>query len=115
LNPAPERILRSATDPVQCSNPGGGARSVTRGLRDLHRAITAARDGGPKLAVVWTTWRLPTATTSRLLFMAVVTCYLLGRIFAGAASPVETFVYGATAAFGLEFLIAAWRDLWQRG
>jgi hypothetical protein len=60
-----------------------------------------------------TTWWVPTAITGRLLFMAVVTCYLLGRIFAGAVSSVETLVYGATAAFGLEFLIAAWRDLWQ--
>jgi len=62
-----------------------------------------------------TTWRMPTAITGRLLFMAVVTCYLLGRIFAGAATPIETLVYGGTAACGLEFLIAAWRDLWQRG
>jgi hypothetical protein len=61
------------------------------------------------------TWQVPTAITVRLLFMAVVTCYLLGRIFAGAVSPVETLIYGATAAFGLEFLTAAWRDLWQRG
>jgi hypothetical protein len=60
-----------------------------------------------------TTRWVPTAITGRLLFMAVVTCYLLGRIFAGAVSPVETLVYGATAAFGLEFLVAAWRDLWR--
>jgi TRAP-type mannitol/chloroaromatic compound transport system permease large subunit len=62
-----------------------------------------------------TAWRVPTAITGRLLFVAVVTCYLLGRIFAGAATPVETVVYGATAAFGLEFLLASWRELWQRG
>jgi TRAP-type mannitol/chloroaromatic compound transport system permease large subunit len=62
-----------------------------------------------------TAWRVPTAITGRLLFVAVVTCYLLGRIFAGAATPVETVVYGATAAFGLEFLLAYWRELWQRG
>jgi hypothetical protein len=53
--------------------------------------------------------------TGRLLFVAVVTCYLLARIFAGAAGPIETVVYGATAAFGLEFLLASWRELWQRG
>jgi hypothetical protein len=55
------------------------------------------------------------AVTGRLLFVAVVTCYLLARIFGGAATPIETVVYGATAAFGLEFLLASWRELWQRG
>jgi hypothetical protein len=50
--------------------------------------------------------------TGRLLFMAAVTCYLLGRVFSGDASPPETVVYGMTAAFGLEFLIASWRALW---
>jgi hypothetical protein len=49
---------------------------------------------------------------ARLLFMAAVTCYLLGRVFAGDTSHPETVVYGATAAFGLEFVIAAWRSLW---
>jgi hypothetical protein len=51
----------------------------------------------------------------RLLFMAAVTCYLLARIFTGEVSPLETVVYGATAAFGLEFVLASWRDLWQYG
>ena len=50
--------------------------------------------------------------TGRLLFMAAVTCYLLGRVFSGEASHPETVVYGMTAAFGLEFLIANWRTLW---
>jgi hypothetical protein len=50
--------------------------------------------------------------TARLLFMATVTCYLLGRVFAGATSHPETVVYAATAAFGLDFLIASWRSLW---
>jgi hypothetical protein len=50
--------------------------------------------------------------TGRLLFMAAVTCYLLGRLFAGDASHPEVAVYAATAAFGLEFLIASWRSLW---
>ncbi len=50
--------------------------------------------------------------TVRLLFMAAVTCYLLGRVFSGDASHPETVVYGMTAAFGLEFLIASWRALW---
>jgi len=54
-------------------------------------------------------------TTGRLLFMAALTCYLLGRIFADAVTPIETVVYGATAAVGLEFLTVSWRDLWQRG
>lgn len=48
----------------------------------------------------------------RLLFMAAVTCYLLGRVFSGDASRPEMVVYGMTAAFGLEFLIASWRTLW---
>jgi hypothetical protein len=51
--------------------------------------------------------------TVRLLFMAAVTCYLLGRVFSGDASHPETVVYGMTAAFGLEFLIASWRSLWE--
>jgi hypothetical protein len=50
--------------------------------------------------------------TGRLLFIAAVTCYLLGRVFSGEASHPETLVYGMTAAFGLEFLIANWRALW---
>jgi hypothetical protein len=50
--------------------------------------------------------------TGRLLFMATVTCYLLGRVFAGDALYLETVVYAATAAFGLDFLIASWRSLW---
>jgi hypothetical protein len=49
---------------------------------------------------------------ARLLFMAGVTCYLLGRVFAGDSSHPETLVYAATAALGLEFLIASWRSLW---
>jgi hypothetical protein len=50
--------------------------------------------------------------TGRLLFIAAVTCYLLGRVFSAEASNPETVVYGITAAFGLEFLIANWRALW---
>jgi hypothetical protein len=50
--------------------------------------------------------------TGRLLFMATVTCYLLGRVFAGDALAAETVVYAATAAFGLDFVIASWRSLW---
>jgi hypothetical protein len=51
-------------------------------------------------------------TAGRLLFMAMVTCYLLGRVFAGETTHPETVVYAATAAFGLDFLIASWRSLW---
>jgi hypothetical protein len=54
-------------------------------------------------------------TAGRLLFVALVTCYLLGRIFSGAAGPMEVLVYGMTAAFGLEYLMASWGGLWQRG
>jgi hypothetical protein len=50
--------------------------------------------------------------TGRLLFVATVTSYLLGRLFAGDAVYLETVVYAATAAFGLEFLIGSWRALW---
>jgi hypothetical protein len=53
-------------------------------------------------------------TAGRLLFVALVTCYLLGRIIAGAA-PAEAVVYAATAAFGLEYLVACWGGIWQRG
>ena len=51
-------------------------------------------------------------TTGRLVFVAAVTCYLLGRVFAGEVLYAETVVYAATAAFGLDFLIASWRSLW---
>jgi hypothetical protein len=51
--------------------------------------------------------------TGRLLFIGAVTCYLLARIFAGEAAAIETLVYGLTAAFGLNFLVASWRDLWR--
>jgi hypothetical protein len=62
-----------------------------------------------------TAWGLPVAITGRLIFVAAVTSYLLARIFAEGETAVETIVYGGTAAFGLEFLLASWRDLWQRG
>ena len=42
--------------------------------------------------------------------MGVVTCYLLARVFSGEAAAVEIVVYGATAAFGLEFILASWGD-----
>jgi hypothetical protein len=52
-----------------------------------------------------------------LAFMTTVTCYLLGRVFVEAATGfdgfVEVVVYGAAAAFGLEFLIDSWRTLWR--
>jgi hypothetical protein len=51
----------------------------------------------------------------RLLFVALVPCYLLGRIFGGAAAPAEVVVYGVTVAFGLEYLVTSWGGLWQRG
>jgi hypothetical protein len=50
--------------------------------------------------------------TARLVFIAAVTCYLLGRVFSGDPSHPELVVYGITSAFGLEFLIAQWRTLW---
>jgi hypothetical protein len=51
-------------------------------------------------------------TTGPLVFVAAVTCYLLGRVFAGDALHLETVMYAATAAFGLDFVIASWRSLW---
>jgi hypothetical protein len=51
----------------------------------------------------------------RVLFVALVTTYLLVRVFAGPATPVELVVYGMTAAFGLEYLVASWRGLWPSG
>ena len=54
-------------------------------------------------------------TTGRLLFMAMVTCYLLGRVFSVETTHPETVVYAVTAAFGLDFLIASWRSLWAPG
>ena len=50
--------------------------------------------------------------------MSAVTCYLLGRVFVEAItgpSPIEVVVYGMTAAFGLDYLIASWRSLWVTG
>jgi hypothetical protein len=54
-------------------------------------------------------------TAGRLLFVALVTCYLLARIVSGTAGPAEVVVYGVTAAFGLEYLLASWGGIWQRG
>ena len=73
----------------------------TPGSRAVHRLVSAAADT-PGMQ-----------TTGRLLFVAAVTCYLLGRVFAGDALYLETVVYAATAAFGLDFLIVAWRSLWM--
>ncbi len=53
-------------------------------------------------------------SNSRLLFVALVTCYLLSQIFSGAAAPVEVVVYGMTAAFGLEYLLCTWGGFWRR-
>jgi hypothetical protein len=52
-------------------------------------------------------------TAGGLLFVGLVTCYLLVRVFAGPATPVELVVYGMTAAFGLDYLMASWRGLWR--
>ena len=52
-------------------------------------------------------------TAGRLLFVGLVTCYLLARVLGGAASPAEIVVYGMTAAFGLEYLMASWQGLWR--
>jgi ABC-type arginine/histidine transport system permease subunit len=49
-----------------------------------------------------------------LAFMTSVTCYLLGRVLAGAVSLTELVVYGAAAAMGMEFLIRYWRTVLGR-
>jgi hypothetical protein len=49
----------------------------------------------------------------RILFVGGVTCYLLVRLFGGDATALEVVVYGVTAAFGLEFVMASWPTLWQ--
>jgi hypothetical protein len=54
-------------------------------------------------------------STARLVFMSAVTSYLLGRVLAAGAPHPETVLYAITAAFGLEFLVAAWRSLWTAG
>ena len=54
-------------------------------------------------------------TAGRLLFISVVTCYLLARVFAGPTGAAEVVVYGMTAAFGLEYVLASWRGLWPSG
>jgi hypothetical protein len=54
-------------------------------------------------------------TAGGLLFVGVVTGYLLARVFAAPVTPVEVVVYGMTAAFGLEYLMASWRGLWRSG
>jgi hypothetical protein len=85
--------------PARLADSGNG--TFTSGSRPLHRAAVAASD----------TFRMENA--GRLLFMAMVTCYLLGRVFSGEATHPETVVYAATAAFGLDFLIASWPALWS--
>jgi hypothetical protein len=72
----------------------------------LHDGVTVPRTARRTLR--------PMEATGRLLFIGAVTCYLLARIFTGEVTPAETVVYGATAAFGLDFLITSWRNLWQR-
>jgi hypothetical protein len=81
------------------AEPGNG--TFTSGSRPVHRAAAAASDT-PGME-----------NAGRLLFMAMVTCYLLGRVFSGDTTHPETVVYAATAAFGLDFLIASWRALWS--
>jgi hypothetical protein len=78
-----------------------GNGTFTSGSPAIHRTGAAASDTpGMEHA-------------GRLMFMAMVTCYLLGRVFSGETTHPETVVYAATAAFGLDFLIASWRALWS--
>ncbi len=56
---------------------------------------------------------------SVLVFMGLVTCWLLCLVFAGAArgpeGPLELTGYAVAAALGLEFLLSAWPQLWGGG
>jgi hypothetical protein len=52
--------------------------------------------------------------TAGLVFVALVTCWLLARLLGGGSSAEEVVLYGATATCGLEFLIAVWSGLWER-
>jgi hypothetical protein len=90
------------TDPFGAGPP---ARAGNRTFTALSPA-----DNGTSAAPVEHSHEMETA--GRLLFVGLVTCYLLGRVFAGPAAPVEVVVYGMTAAFGLEYLMASWRVLW---
>jgi hypothetical protein len=49
-------------------------------------------------------------------FMALVTSIVLAllivEIARGPNGLVEIAVYGITASFGIEFLVASWRSLW---
>ncbi len=86
-------------------------RAITGRSRPLHRRITTPRTPLPTIQGT-----MDRAAT--LLFMSAVTCYLLGRVFVEAVTgpnPVEVVVYGITAAFGLEYLMASWRSLWVAG
>ena len=58
------------------------------------------------------------------LVLAFIATLVPALVFPGAASPrpcatgdtpVEVVVYGMTAAFGLEYLVASWGGIWQRG
>jgi hypothetical protein len=49
-----------------------------------------------------------------MLFVGLVTIYLLMRIFDAGSSASEMVVYGLAAGFGLEFVIASWPGLWAR-
>lgn len=77
---------------------------ATRASRLVHRSVTGRTRGAADT--------LRMEITGRLVFIAAVTCYLLGRVFAGDLLHPETVVYGLTAAFGLEFLVSSWRALW---
>jgi hypothetical protein len=50
-------------------------------------------------------------------FMALVTSGVLGLLIVELANGVQGLaaivVYGATASFGIEFLVASWPSLWD--
>jgi hypothetical protein len=97
-----------APPPAQLGRPGPGTafgnRTFTRPSLGVHEVTSRWADTGCDME-----------SPGRLLFVVLVTCYLLGRIFGCAVAPLEVLVYGITAAFGLEYLVASWDGLWQRG
>jgi hypothetical protein len=52
--------------------------------------------------------------TVGLVFVSLVTCWLLARLLGGDAGAAEVVLYGAAAACGLEFVIDVWSGLWER-
>jgi hypothetical protein len=53
-------------------------------------------------------------SAARIVYVALVSAYALGCIFAGVGAPAAV-VYGVIAALGLEYVASSWGSLWPRG